>query len=143
MERISVATDGSAGGTRAVAFAARLAAGLRAKLTVLTVSSPMLDSDLRKFANLEHAALGDMIDAEAQEIFRDAAAVAAKEGVTIDKRESFVGDPTELILEAIAREKPDAIVVGKRGRGRLSGLLLGSVSQKVASLSMVPVIVVP
>jgi nucleotide-binding universal stress UspA family protein len=48
-----------------------------------------------------------------------------------------------LILEAAGREKPDAIVVGKRGRGRLSSLLLGSVSQKLASLATVPVIVVP
>jgi len=143
MERIWVATDGSEAGARAVAFAARLAAGLRGKLTVLTVFNPLLDSDLRKFANLEHATLGDMIDVEAQEIFREAAAVAAKEGVTVDKRESLVGDPAESILEAIAREKPDVVVVGKRGRGRLSGLLLGSVSQKLASLSLVPVIVVP
>lgn len=143
MERIWVATDGSAAGARAVAFAVRLAAGLRGKLTVLTVFNPLLDSDLRKFANLEHATLGDMIDVEAQEIFREAAAIAAKEGVTIGKRESLVGDPAELLLEAIARETPDMIVVGKRGRGRLSGLLLGSVSQKLTSLSVVPVIVVP
>ena len=143
MERIWVATDGSEEGARAVAFAARIVAGLRGKLTVLTVFNPLLDSDLQKFANLEHATLGDMIDVEAQEIFREAAAVAAKEGVTVDKRESLVGDPAESILEAIARETPDMIVVGKRGRGRLSGLLLGSVSQKLASLSIVPVIVVP
>ena len=35
------------------------------------------------------------------------------------------------------------LVVGRRGRGRLSGLLLGSVSQKVASLAPCIVIVVP
>jgi nucleotide-binding universal stress UspA family protein len=128
---------------RAVAFAARIAAELHAKLTILTVSNPFLDAGLRKFANQEHAAVGDMIDAEAQETLRNAAAVAAKEGAAVDRQESFVGDPAELILEAVGREKPDAIVVGKRGHGRLSGLLLGSVSQKLASLSDVPVIVVP
>ena len=143
MERIWVATDGSEAGARAVAFAARIAAGLRGKLTVLTVFNPLLDSDLRKFANLEHATLGDMIDVEAEEIFQGAAVVTAKEGVTIDKCESLVGDPAELLLEAIARERPDMIVVGKRGRGQLSGLLLGSISQKLVSLSVVPVIVVP
>jgi nucleotide-binding universal stress UspA family protein len=143
MERIWVATDGSKGGARAVAFAAHIAAGLRGKLTVLTISNPLLDSDLRKFAKLEHATLGDMIDVEAEEIFQGAAVVTAKEGVTIDKCESLVGDPAELLLEAIARERPDMIVVGKRGRGQLSGLLLGSISQKLVSLSVVPVIVVP
>lgn len=143
MERIWVATDGSKGGARAVAFAAHIAAGLRGKLTVLTISNSLLDSDLRKFAKLEHVTLGDMIDVEAEEIFRGAAVIAAKEGVAIDKCESLVGDPAELLLEAIAREMPDMIVVGKRGRGQLSGLLLGSISQKLVSLSVVPVIVVP
>ena len=143
MERIWVATDGSKGGARAVAFAAHIAAGLRGKLTVLTISNSLLDSDLRKFAKLDTVTLGDMIDVEAEEIFRGAAVIAAKEGVAIDKCESLVGDPAELLLEAIAREMPDMIVVGKRGRGQLSGLLLGSISQKLVSLSVVPVIVVP
>jgi len=53
------------------------------------------------------------------------------------------GDATEAIIEAVRREQVDAIVIGRRGRGRLAGLLLGSVSQKVASLAPCIVIVVP
>jgi nucleotide-binding universal stress UspA family protein len=45
------------------------------------------------------------------------------------------GDPAETIIETARRENADAIVMGRRGRGRLAGLLLGSVSQKVASLA--------
>lgn len=143
MKRILTATDGSAAASRAVALAARLAHDLHAKLTVLTVSNSMLNTDFEKFASLEHATLGDMIDAEAQFVFRDAKAIAEREGATIDRQESLVGEPADIILEAIDAEKPDAVVVGKRGRGRLEGLLLGSVSQKLASRSPVPVIIVP
>jgi nucleotide-binding universal stress UspA family protein len=34
-------------------------------------------------------------------------------------------------------------MVGKRGVGRVGGLLLGSISQKLASLAALPVIVIP
>jgi len=52
-------------------------------------------------------------------------------------------DPAEAIIEAARREHADAIIVGRRGRGQLAGLLLGSVSQKVVSLAPCTVIVVP
>jgi nucleotide-binding universal stress UspA family protein len=64
-------------------------------------------------------------------------------GITSTKTNLFWGNPTEAIIETIRREKVDAIVVGRRGHGQLSGLVLGSVSQKLCSLAPCVVIVVP
>lgn len=41
------------------------------------------------------------------------------------------GDPADAVLEAAIEKKADLIVVGSRGLGRVKGLLLGSVSQKI------------
>jgi len=63
----------------------------------------------------------------------------------ISKVKVHVGwrDPAGIILETAQREKADVIVIGRRGRGRLVGLLLGSVSQKIASLAPCIVMIVP
>jgi nucleotide-binding universal stress UspA family protein len=45
-------------------------------------------------------------------------------------------------LNAIRRETLD-VVVGRRSRGRLAGLLLGSISQKIASFASCIVMIVP
>jgi hypothetical protein len=53
------------------------------------------------------------------------------------------GDPAEVIIETAQRLRADTIVMGRRGRGRLAGPVLGSVSQKVASFAPSVVILVP
>jgi len=51
------------------------------------------------------------------------------------------GVPGEVICQEA--EQADVVVMGSRGRGRLTGLLLGSVSQYVLSHSGRPVLVLP
>jgi len=51
------------------------------------------------------------------------------------------GAPGEVICTAA--EDSDVVVMGSRGRGRLSGLLLGSVSQYVLSHCGRPVLILP
>ena len=44
-------------------------------------------------------------------------------------------------LEDEDGRKADLIVLGSRGRGRMEGLLLGSVSQKIAALAPCPCLI--
>jgi nucleotide-binding universal stress UspA family protein len=51
------------------------------------------------------------------------------------------GDPAEEILRVIRERPVDLVCMGARGRGRVTGALLGSVSTAVLHHSPVPVIV--
>jgi nucleotide-binding universal stress UspA family protein len=68
---------------------------------------------------------------------------AQRFGITNIQLQISWGNPAKSIMEIAAREVADAIVLGRRGRGRLAGLPLGSVCQKIVSLALCSVIVVP
>ena len=123
---IIVGTDGSDGAGRAVEFAARLSRDLKASLKivhVVTVDDPPLD------AHNDYASMA-----------RSRAEALGAEDVQSD---SLAGnDIAEAIMEAASRDEVDLIVVGKRGLTRMTGLLLGSISQKLVSAAPCAVIVV-
>ncbi|TVS10786.1 MAG: universal stress protein [Wenzhouxiangella sp.] len=52
------------------------------------------------------------------------------------------GDPAEALLRYAAECDRPILVIGRRGRGRLQGLLMGSVSDKTVRLAKCPVIVI-
>ncbi len=142
MRHIMVATDGSQGADRAVDVAADFAKTLGGELSILTVGGNLSGDEMRQIARAERD-LGDALDAISNQILMQSKERARRIGVSTVKVEVAWGDPAEAIIETARREQVDAIVVGRRGRGQLAGLLLGSVSQKVASLAPCIVIVVP
>jgi nucleotide-binding universal stress UspA family protein len=142
MRHIMVATDGSDGADRAIDVAAAVAKALGANLSVLTVGGNLSSEEMRQLARAE-GDLGDALESLSNEILRRAKDRAQRIGVPAVRLQVAWGDAAETIIEAARRERVDAIVIGRRGRGRLAGLLLGSVSQKVASLAPCIVIVVP
>ena len=53
------------------------------------------------------------------------------------------GRPASVILEVADQEKAELVVVGRRGRGEVAELLLGSVSHEIVLHSRRPVMLVP
>ncbi|MFT5539241.1 MAG: nucleotide-binding universal stress UspA family protein [Alphaproteobacteria bacterium] len=84
----------------------------------------------------DHTLAASRIQAElADRLVGDAKAQAQAAGIEKVKVVARNGDPAEVILETVADEGADLIVMGSRGLGTLKGLLVGSVSQKVSHLA--------
>ena len=143
MRQIMVATDGSSGADRAVDFAAELAKTTGCALSIVTIGGNLSGEELRQLAHIAGDTIGDTLDSLSAQILAHARDRARQVGVSEIHTHPGWGDAATAIIDAAKREHADAIVIGRRGRGQLAGLLLGSVSQKLVSLAACPVIVVP
>jgi nucleotide-binding universal stress UspA family protein len=145
MKHMLVAVDGSEPSSRAVDLAADLAAKYAARLTLLTVVGDMerLDSGFETYAKVEHIKDSPLVlqiegVRNALQGLRDRACTKGARDVGV---EVAFGDAAEQILSYAKGGEADMIVMGNRGHGRLVGLLLGSVAQKVVGLAACPVLV--
>jgi nucleotide-binding universal stress UspA family protein len=146
VKRILAAVDGSPASLGAVSFAADLASRCDADLILLTIAvdtAPVLDPGVEEYARIEgiRAPAAEYGYQAARDVL-DRAARKASEGRRLRIATALaVGDPATEIIAAAKERQVDLIVVGSRGHGRLVGLLLGSVAQKVISLASCPVTV--
>lgn len=137
-----MATDGSTSAARAEGVAAAIAVGLKCRLVIVTISRGLPAAELRRLAHTE----GDISAARhalIEQILEDATERAKRAGAADIKALSDHGDPAATIVTIAEREGVDLIVVGKRGLGGLSSLLLGSVSRSVVDTARCAVTVVP
>ncbi len=160
LKKILVSTDGSDHAGKAVALASDLAAKYGSELVILHVLlRGHLPDELRRLAEIEgliehpakppvtevpmamavaptsitdEVASLQVLDAIGRQIVGNAERVACDHGVKTVRTLVEDGDAAERILDIAKREDVDAIVQGSRGLGTLKGLLLGSVSIKVA-----------
>lgn len=120
--RIVVGVDGSAAGDEALRWAVRLAPTLGA--TVQVVSAWELEFE---------PANRDIVDETIRRVFGG----AAPDGLDVLVKPD---NPARLLLDA--GRGATMIVVGSRGVGGFTGLLLGSVSRSVAEHATCPVMIV-
>lgn len=137
-QNILCAMDGSEHSLRAAEQASVLAARFGARLHFLTVTKEIkVNDEVQRYLRMEQLA-GEpqyVLDEYAAAIMKQARAAAAEAGVTAIETLVRVGQPARTIVQVAERIAADTIVMGSRGLGDLEGLLLGSVSHKVASLA--------
>ena len=131
MNRIVVGVDESGGGRAALAWAVAEARRWEATLEVVLAWSYLVQPSSEFRPDFDAEAAEELLDRLLAEV--DTA------GVEIDRR--IVNElPAPTLLAAA--DGADLVVVGARGLGGFTGLLLGSVSQQVATHAPCPVVVV-
>lgn len=131
----TIGHDGSAGASRATAWAIAQAIGREVELALVrTWQVPALDFPLPVESIEEFA------PDQACEDFDELAARASKSGVSVSQR-IVRGAPSRTLIDISA--EGSLLVVGSRGLGGFKRLLLGSVSSQCATHALVPTVVVP
>ncbi len=143
MKLIILATDGSESAERAIVAAAELAKSSNAKLLIVHVSEDKFSDKQRFLLEQLQVTEGDALEEFSRWVLSRAKSLAENHGALNIETAAAGGDPAKVLMEIAEREHADAIAVGRRGLGQLQGLLLGSVSRKLACLAPCAVIVVP
>jgi nucleotide-binding universal stress UspA family protein len=138
-----VGTDGSDTAGRAVAHAAQLASACKASLTIVSVYDHHVDDAARLPTDAPEEVHWALTDAAAADDKVAQAKAAARAGGVADVHSRVEpGDPASVLLDVAAEVGADAIVVGSRGMASLSGLVLGSVPNRVSHHAQCDVLIV-
>lgn len=131
-EKVVVALDGSEAASRALEVACDLASKYGSEMHL--VHSPQLETTAIAVGSgaVEIEPSPEKV-AEAGKGVMDRAVEKAKSlGCTPYSCVIGSGEPADDILKELKASNADLVVMGRRGLGRISSLLLGSVSQKVS-----------
>lgn len=128
--------DGSAGSELGLAWTSEIARVRDAAIVVAVAFDPPYAIRRRGILETEH--LRTEMERDATELAQEAVELLRARG---HRARGVVvrGEPAEAILQVAEEEGVDLIVMGRRGLGGLKGLLVGSVSERVARHATVPV----
>lgn len=142
MATIVVGVDGSAGSAEALRFALTEARLRKASLKAVTAwTLTYVAAPVGMMAPIDDALIPELRD-NAKAVL-DKAVEAALGDATDVPIETVVmeGSPAQVLVDAA--QGADLLVVGTRGHGGFTGLLLGSVSQQAAHHAPCPIVIVP
>lgn len=138
MRKIMVPFDGSENALRAVHYAVSLARDESPAVVHLVTVNPVpviygeaaLYMDLRKLTELQQE--------HSKRLLKPAEELLSRAGVSYDKQ-ILTGDVATTIVQHAEDLTCDVIVMGTRGHGALTNLIVGSTAMKVVHLTKLPV----
>jgi nucleotide-binding universal stress UspA family protein len=133
--RVVVGVDGSEGSARALRWAADEARLRGARLEIVHAWAVPFMGEVPTTPDLDAE-----LEAGARTTLEEAMAAVDLQGLEVDGR--IERGPAAVVLVELAKGA-DLLVMGSRGRGGFTGLLLGSVSQQCAHHASCPIVIVP
>lgn len=146
-DTILVSTDGSELSKKAIREADKLAHRIGSKLVLIYVVAnrhlpPLTEGFSSPDRSAERERARKDMEAEGQAVISDAAKSVTMTRDTLEQHFVISDSPYEAIIEAARQSDCSLIVMASHGRRGLSGVLLGSETQKVLTHSKIPVLVV-
>jgi nucleotide-binding universal stress UspA family protein len=131
------ASDGSESAERALPTALDLAAESNAKLLVVHADELIGGRGGKLPVVADEAEVQSTLASKVNEL------IEAGVDATFHLVSGVGRNPADLIADVAREREADLIVVGTRGHGRLAGMLLGSVTQRLLHVAPCPVLGVP
>lgn len=138
--KILIAADGSEYTKRMLAYIAAHDEWLGAH-HAYTVIHGVLAVPHRAAAFVSQAVVREFYESDAEMVFRPIRAFFAQQGIEA-KFVHTVGHVADAIADLASEGKFDLVVMGSRGHGDLSNLVLGSVATRVLAKCSVPVLLI-
>lgn len=140
VKRIVVGVDGSTHSATALKWAIRLARGMGSQITaVYAIHVPVYFPEPYTFP----AQFDETWRSELEQDFEEKWCRPLKQSGVKYRTVVQNGRPASVIAGVAESENADVVIVGRRGRGGVAELLLGSVSHEVVLTSKKPVLVIP
>ena len=140
MKTILIPVDGSEHSIRALETALAMSRDVAdSKLHVITVQPPIVSGNVTRFFSAEN--IKAYYEDEGRKALEPLKPLIEQAGDACTEL-VLVGPVAETIVDYAQKHACDHIVMGTRGLGRVSGLVLGSITTKVISLTTLPVTLV-
>ncbi|MCL2336131.1 MAG: universal stress protein [Firmicutes bacterium] len=141
MRKFLLATDGSEGSNKAAYFLLDLVREI-GEFEITVIHAINIRKEIYNYPMLIDVPEAEkIIQQQAGELIDETALIFENEGIQV-KKLALDGDPGHEIVKYAKQNDMNQIIMGTRGLGNITGLVLGSVSQKVIHLAANPVTLV-